>query len=287
MTDGRSAHEYRRTVTQLCERALVTLLGSIGPWRQRIYLVGGLAPRYLVGEAPPTLHIGTSDVDVVIALSLDDDSPETYATLETNLRRAGFEPTGTSFRWRCDIDEVKIELEFLCETTAVAPGRIYKPRGEGTGANLGAFNVHGAQLVASDFREVSITADRIEGGRSTVALRVADLVAFTVLKVTAFQDRHQNKDAYDLVYVLANWPGGPSAAGMHAVESEIVDRPQVLAALRLLGDRFSDEDADGAVAYADFLADVGDFTYDQLRQQAVAAVRAFLGELRSRGKMDP
>ena len=31
--------------TGRCERALVTLLGSARPWRERLYLVGGLAPK--------------------------------------------------------------------------------------------------------------------------------------------------------------------------------------------------------------------------------------------------
>jgi len=31
---------------------LLTLLGDLGPWRERIYLAGGLAPRYLVGTLP-------------------------------------------------------------------------------------------------------------------------------------------------------------------------------------------------------------------------------------------
>lgn len=44
------------------------MLGSVGLWRERIYLVGGLAPRYIVGEVPEDAepHVGTTDVDLVI-----------------------------------------------------------------------------------------------------------------------------------------------------------------------------------------------------------------------------
>ncbi len=38
--------DYDEFTTTRCERALVTLLGDIGPWSQRVYLAGGLAPRY-------------------------------------------------------------------------------------------------------------------------------------------------------------------------------------------------------------------------------------------------
>ncbi len=39
------ASDYDSVTTARCERALVTLLGDLGPWRERVYLVGGLAPR--------------------------------------------------------------------------------------------------------------------------------------------------------------------------------------------------------------------------------------------------
>jgi hypothetical protein len=84
--------DYDDITTARCERALVTLLGDIGPWSQRIYLAGGLAPRYIVGTLPEGArpHVGTTDVDLVIALALSDESPEAYRTLENNLRKAEF-----------------------------------------------------------------------------------------------------------------------------------------------------------------------------------------------------
>lgn len=30
-----------------CEQTLVTLLHRLGPWKEAVFLVGGLAPRYL------------------------------------------------------------------------------------------------------------------------------------------------------------------------------------------------------------------------------------------------
>ena len=70
--------DYDEVTTTRCERALVTLLGDIGPWNQRVYLVGGLAPRYIVGSLPAGArpHVGTTDVDLVIRLAVEDDSHE-------------------------------------------------------------------------------------------------------------------------------------------------------------------------------------------------------------------
>jgi hypothetical protein len=48
MTTRGHHSDYDSAVTQRCER----VLGDLGPCRERIYLVGGLAPRYLVGALP-------------------------------------------------------------------------------------------------------------------------------------------------------------------------------------------------------------------------------------------
>ena len=74
--------DYNGSTTDLCERALVTLLGDIGPWSQRIYLVGGLAPRYIVGPLPEGArpHVGTTDVDLVIGLAVEGERPKICRT---------------------------------------------------------------------------------------------------------------------------------------------------------------------------------------------------------------
>jgi hypothetical protein len=169
-------------------------------------------------------------------------------------------------------------VEFLCETTEVDAGRIFKPRGESLGSGLGAFNVRGAQLVASDFVEHTVEAVRLDdGGRSTVVVRVCGLLSYVVLKILAFQDRHDNKDSYDLVFCLLNFGDGPDDAGRHAAASPVAGHPQVVDALRLLGERFVDVEHDGPVAYAAFLAAQDDADAGAtLRREAVAVVRTFL-----------
>jgi len=270
---------YDEVTTARCERALVTLLGDIGPWSERIYLAGGLAPRYIVGSLPEGArpHVGTTDVDLVIGLALGDESPEAYRTLENNLKKAGFKAE-SSFRWIKDVQSVNVIVEFLCETDQVEPGRIYKPKEEGTGSGLGAFNVRGAQLVTRDYLVRTIEAERLDGGGlSRVDVRVANILSYTVLKILAFQDRHENKDAYDLIYCLLNFGDGPYDAGRVAAESAILDEEQVSESLRLLAERFESVEHDGPHAYGAFLSESGDEDEAaRLRQEAVAVVREFL-----------
>lgn len=274
--------DYDEVTTARCERALVTLLGDIGPWNQRVYLAGGLAPRYIVGSLPEGArpHVGTTDIDLVIGLAVEGESAEAYRTLENNLKKAGFEAE-SSFRWTKKIEGVTVILEFLCETDKVGPGKIFKPK-EGTGSGLGAFNVRGAQLVTRDYVERQIEADRVDNGsHSKVVVRVANILSYTVLKILAFQDRHENKDSYDLIYCLLNFGDGPEEAGRIAAKSAIRGHAQVEEALRLLSERFADAKQDGPYAYGNFLADEGDEDENaRLRQEAVAVVRDFLSGIR-------
>lgn len=271
--------DYALGGTDRCERALVTLIGDIGPWRERVVLVGGLAPLYIVGSlplgAPP--HAGTTDVDLVVALAVDDAS-ETYETLYRNLKDSGFDSASPSYRWFRLVDGKRVEVEFLCETDRVEAGRIYRPK-EGTGSGFSAFNVRGASLVARDFIEANAVQPRLDdGGISTVTIRVAGLLPYVVLKILAFQDRHGNKDAYDLVYTLMNYPdGGPKGAGRAAAGSMVREDRLVSDALVLLGERFAGPSHDGPSAYSSFLADVDDIDgRARLRNEAVAAVEQFL-----------
>jgi hypothetical protein len=271
---------YDEQTTARCERALLTLLGDVGPWRERIYLAGGLAPKYLVGQLPQgaQAHVGTADVDLIIGLALVGETSETYRTLQNNLERARFEQREPSFRWARDVDGVTVLVEFLCETDEVAEGRIFRPKGEYTGSKLGAFNVRGAQLARHDFIERQIEGERLDsGGRSRVTLRVANILPYAVLKIFAFQDRHENKDAYDLVFTLLNGEGGPRSSGRAAAGSAVARHAQVNEALELLEERFRDAAQDGASAYASFLASPDDEEEKaRLRQQAAATIRAFL-----------
>jgi hypothetical protein len=272
--------DYDDATTARCERALVTLLGDLGPWRERIYLVGGLAPRYLVGRLPAGArpHVGTTDVDLVIGLALGDETPETYRTLQDNLEKSRFDPREPGSRWVRDVEGVKVVVEFLCETEAVPAGLVFRPKAGTTGSRVGAFNVRGANLVAHDFVERVLEGERLDdGGASKVTVRVANVLPYTVLKILAFQDRHENKDSYDLVFCLLHFGHGPDAAGREAARSAIARDARVTETLQLLAERFHDLGQDGPAAYASFLAEPGDDDEAaRLRREAVATVRAFL-----------
>ena len=107
-------------------------------------------------------------------------------------------------------------------------------------------------------------------------MRVANILSYTVLNILAFQDRHENKDPYDLVYCLLNYGDGAEEAVRAAHASGIRDEAQVQAALNLLAGRYESAEHEGATAYSAFLDDGDVDLAAQRRQEAVAVVRQFL-----------
>ena len=115
-----------------CERVLVTLLRGLGPWKESIYLIGGLTPRYLVAERPPVVpaHAGTLDVDIVIDLQILADT-EAYHTLVDNLKEMGFERaensagTKLSWRWQTRTEHgALMVLELLADAPDITGGKV-------------------------------------------------------------------------------------------------------------------------------------------------------------------
>lgn len=281
---------YEATVTDACERVLLTLLRGLGPYKDSVFLVGGLAPRYLIASRPPDVppHAGTGDVDVVVDVGILTDTAA-YRTLEENLHAMNFSratnPAGekVSWRWQARLDGgATMILEFLAEHPELGGGRVKELPTEG---KVSALNIPHASMVFDHHDTVELTAELLnDGGIATETIRYANVVSFTCLKAFAFDQRNERKDAHDLVYVLEHYPGGMDA--LHGAFAKALGGKHGEAtqeALRRLEQRFRDPDPDqsfrrdGAVAVARFEdgdIDVGDDeelrNLRTLRQRAVA-----------------
>jgi hypothetical protein len=290
MTQIPRAIDYDDYTTGLCERAQLTLLKCAGPWWERIFLAGGLVPRYLIGELPEFArpHVGTTDVDMVVGVAVVEEGPEPYATLVTNMRKAGFkvfkdeDGRQQSFRWCLDIEGKTVLVEFMTEQGG-EPGSIARPR-QGTGAQLGAFEARGASLVALDFVEREIRGKLLDGSESFGTIRVANLVPFLTLKSLALHERGlvKYKDAYDIVFTLGDWSGGPAGAAAAAAASPVIGHGVVRDAFGKLDAHFEHAQMDGPGHYSKFLFDEDvddDEEQERLRLEALAVVRAFFDAL--------
>jgi len=277
MAKPETAAGYEKQVTENCERLLVTLMRNLGPWKKSVYLVGGLTPRYLVTKPPAGKeHAGTGDVDVVVEQQVLADT-EAYRTLEQNLKQMGFARTTNdkgqplSWRWQAKTESGgSIILEFLADDPERGGGKVAPLPAEG--GNISALNVPHASLVFDYYEVKEIAADMLGGkGVATEEVRHADIVSFTCLKAYALTDRHERKDAHDIVYCLEHAEGGidkaaekfkQAMAGKHA---HVIK--EVLAILRkhfVTDDKTEGYRKDGPVAVAQFEVEGDD---DEAREQ--------------------
>ena len=143
---------YSDQYTVDCERVLVTLLRGLGPWKESVYLVGGLTPRYLVKARPPVVpaHAGTLDVDIVIDLQILADT-QAYHTLEDNLKKMGFERAENdrqqklSWRWQTRTEHgALMVLELLADAPDIAGGKVQPLPTDGT---ISALNIPHSSIV--------------------------------------------------------------------------------------------------------------------------------------------
>jgi hypothetical protein len=259
---------YTDQYTLDCERVLVTLLRGLGPWKESVYLVGGLTPRYLVTARPPAVppHAGTLDVDVVIDLQILADT-QAYHTLEANFKKMGLERAENdkhqklSWRWQTRTEHgALMVLELLADAPELAGGKVQPLPTEGT---ISALNIPHSSIVFDMYQVTEIQAELLGGnGLATERIRHADLVSFTCLKAFAFDQRFERKDAHDLVYCIEHAPGGMDAAAA-AFRGALGGRHAkvVQAALAVLRQRFGADDRtegyrkDGPVAVARFESD--------------------------------
>lgn len=262
---------YGDQYTSDCERVLVTLLRGLGPWKDSVYLVGGLTPRYLVKARPPVVpaHAGTMDVDIVIDLQILTNT-DAYHTLEENLKKMGFERAENdkqqklSWRWQTRTEHgALMVLEFLADAPEIAGGRVQPLPTDGT---ISAMNIPHSSIVFDLHEVTEIEAELLGGdGIAVEKIKHANLVSFTCLKAFAFDQRFERKDAHDLIYCLEHAPEGVSAVAQAFREAlEGKHREVVKNALDLLRARFvqvGDTEGyrkDGPVAVAKFELGEGD-----------------------------
>lgn len=265
ITKFKSADQYDPDHTRDCETTLVVLLRAFATLKSTLRLIGGLVPRYLTPASPPDIpvHAGTTDVDVVLDVSVLAERG-TYDKLKRQLKDAGFTqyvPEAgkvSTWQWEYTGTGKRIVVEFLQHTDDPDPVPRLAPI---DGEDVSACKILHAGIAHQWFKETEIIVD-LPGreGKARETIRYADEIAFIVLKAIAFDSRHENKDAGDLIHVLRH--SGSLDALAHSCSERLLAGQHVLAledGLNALARRFCDDEEiagyekDGPSKYANFI----------------------------------
>lgn len=276
MTDKpTTAAGYEGGYTELVRATCLYVATMLGDLMDELVVVGGLVPSLLIEQADVPAgagpHVGTNDLDVGLALTLLDDGR--YRTLTDRLRRAAFEPdTGdhghtARQRWKIGAPK-KVTVDFL-----IPPSR---PQDSGgrlrhIEPDFAAVIVPGLHLAFEDRKQVKLSGRTIHGERATRTVWICGPGAYVVLKSLAFRSRGENKDAYDLYYVIRNY--GTAIDHVASALKSLLHDSSAKEALRILEQDFGEHDGIGPRRAAEFLTRGPD---DDIQADVAGFVRQLL-----------
>jgi len=248
---------------------------KLGDLIDETVIIGGLAPSLLIDQpriqSAEDRHVGTTDLDVGLALAIFDN--QRYQDFTHRLRQAGFardenergQPTNQ--RWSIHGD-AKVTVDFLIAPSLPndRPGGVRNIE-----QDFAAIVAPGLHLAFLDRQRIHLDGKTIFGERAARDVWVVGPGAFVILKALAFRGRGENKDAYDLFYVLRHLEAG-LADIVRRLEPHAGDA-SAREALAFLKDDFAEIDSIGPRRVAEFLVGRPD---DALQADARGLVLDFL-----------
>ncbi|MEI8189573.1 MAG: hypothetical protein WCI75_07640 [candidate division NC10 bacterium] len=249
------ASEYRSEYCQAVRATCLYVATKLGDLMDEIVVVGGLVPSLLIHpeELPAGTpeHVGTMDLDVGLTLALLGEGR--YRSLTGRLRDAGFtqdlneDGRPTRQRWRI-LGTESVTVDFLIPPSSDADqgGTLRDIE-----ADFAAVIAPGLTLAFQDRDRIQLEGRTILGERAARDVWVCGPGAFVVLKALAFDRRGENKDAYDLYYIIRNY--GKSIEDVAARLHPLLTDGHARRALAILQRDFLDIDGVGPRRVADFL----------------------------------
>ena len=230
---------------------VATILGDL---MDDVVAVGGLVPSLLIEQNQAAVgfsrHVGTMDLDLGLAFALVDE--RRYEAVTQRLRRAGFEPDTneqgkiTRQRWR--ISQPPVTVDFLIETPDAEKraGKLMNIE-----EDFAATIAPGLNLAFKHRQKVTLRGRTILDEEAERDVWVCGPGAFVVLKALAFHLRGENKDAYDLYYVVRNYGGG--IPDVTASLKPLLNDQSAKVALEYLRSDFNNRESIGPSRVAHFL----------------------------------
>jgi hypothetical protein len=203
MTKPKTADGYTPDQVVQVRATLLHLASILGDLLDELVVVGGLVPSLLIATSASAdeAHVGTADLDLGLEIALLDSGR--YHTLAERLRGSGFEADRnerdqvTRQRWRHP--KTTATIDFLMSPTGAGQkgGSL-----QDLEADLAAMVTPGLPLAFRDREIVRVEGRTLLDERLARDVPVCGPGAFVVLKALALRFRGENKDAYDLFYLL-------------------------------------------------------------------------------------
>jgi hypothetical protein len=267
--------DYPPDAVEAAKSVLVELVHILGEYRDEMVIVGGWVPFLLMPDAAG--HVGSTDVDIALNHLAEND--EVYARISEVLRDHDYDRDADQpFIWFKDValegqDVVAVEVDFLAGEYGGTGTRHRTQHVQG----MKPRKARGADLLFDESVERQVEARLPNGAIDRVTVKVAGAVPYLVMKSSALESRVKEKDAYDIWFILANYPGG--AAAVAEEFAPFATHGLVLEAAAILENKFASPEHFGPVSVALFLEAEGEEA-ERIRRDAYERVQALIAELR-------
>lgn len=197
--------DYNAEQVQAAKSVLLELGLVLGEYRDKLVLVGGWAPVFLIPD-PVTEHVGSVDVD--LAVDHSQVTEDAYATIEATLLQRGYERVEQNqFSFRKKVGDVVVQVDLLSgEYGGTGKGHRHQVVQE-----TKLRKARGCDLVFDDPESIRIEGELPDGAKDSIHIQVASIGAFLSMKGHALAGRLKEKDAWDIVYCIREYPGGMDA----------------------------------------------------------------------------
>jgi hypothetical protein len=143
--------------------------------------------------------------------------------------------------------------------------------------NFAVQRADGADLALRFHEMVALDGSMPAGGKNRVEIAIASIPALVAMKGYAIEQRHKQKDAYDIYYCIRNYPGGPEALAKDC--KPLLELPGAKQSYQYIAGKFDRQDAYGPTCVRKFVEETERLegrSADQWQTDAFGQVHAWL-----------
>jgi hypothetical protein len=282
--EPQSAADYDDRSTEAVKSVLLEIGQILGSYKGKFVVVGGLIP-WLLQNDEEMPHVGSLDIDLGLDPSALADGK--YASLIKLLKGQGYRqrndlnPELKPFQLVRELPQedgsapIEVVVDFLMQRN-VKVAKNDPPLLE----DFRVQGVNGTELAIRLAENFRLSGSMPGGGTNTVTISVCSIPAFLVMKGFVIQNRHKQKDAYDIYYVVRNYRDGISALAEAC--RPVLNEPEGREGYGYIDGKFGAFDDYGPTSVRKFVEETDvlqERTPDQWQQDAFGVVDRWLKEL--------
>jgi hypothetical protein len=282
--EPQSAADYDDRSTEAVKSVLLEIGQILGSYKGKLVVVGGLIP-WLLQNDEEMPHVGSLDIDLGLDPSALADGE--YASLIKLLKGQGYRqrndlnPELKPFQLVRELPQedgsapIEVVVDFLMQRN-VKVAKNDPPLLE----DFRVQGVNGTDLAIRLAENFRLSGSMPGGGTNTATISVCSIPAFLVMKGFAIQNRHKQKDAYDIYYVVRNYRDGIPALAEAC--RPVLNEPEGREGYGYIDGKFGAFDDYGPTSVRKFVEETDvlqERTPDQWQQDAFGVVDRWLKEL--------